>query len=241
MNIQIVSDMHLEFYKDKGEAILNDFNCSKADILLIAGDLAVIKPYYKHIIPILARKAKEVVLVMGNHEYYKKQMVGYMWEHLRKLEDKYPNFHVLDNQFLEIDGINIYGGTMWFDYDPLNIIYENRMSDFSQIRLFRDWVYKKNFEFKANLMNRDTPDIILTHHMPSTACINQKYKGDSLNRFYVSEMSDYIVKKEPKLWVCGHTHDSIDLEINKTKIVSNPLGYPDYYNPMFVGEYIIEL
>ena len=241
MNIQFFSDIHTEYYADRGADWLNKLDPEGVDALLIAGDLGLVKHCYKTVIPILADKYKQIVLVLGNHEYYKKQMLQYMWQTIRKLESKYDNFKVLDNESIEINGITVYGGTMWFSADPLNIIYEKGMNDFSQIRQLRSWVYKNNSDFQYKLKQIDTPDVILTHHLPSYYCIEENYVGDDLNRFYVTEMSKYIIHNKPKVWICGHTHHSIDQIICETQILSNPLGYPDSFNPHFRDKYTVEV
>lgn len=241
VKVQIYSDLHCEFYDDIGESLLYGFNTAGTDILIIAGDLALVKPHYKKIIPILAEKAEEVVVVLGNHEYYRHQVVGYMWQEIKKLENRYKNFRVLNNEMIELFGLKIYGGTMWFDYDPLNILYEKMLNDFNQIKNFKGWVHNDNFSFRANLINCPTPDIIVTHHMPSSSCVNSRYVGDDLNRFYYSNMNSYIESNSPPLWICGHCHLSIDKVLGETRVISNPAGYPGEYNPGFIEKYVIEI
>jgi len=32
---------------------------------------------------------------------------------------------------------------------------------------------------------------------------------------------------QPKLWIHGHSHDRCDYTLGKTRVVANPLGYPN--------------
>ena len=32
---------------------------------------------------------------------------------------------------------------------------------------------------------------------------------------------------QPKLWIHGHSHDRCDYLLRKTRVVANPLGYPN--------------
>jgi len=237
-SFQIVSDLHLESYKDKGVEIVNELKVS-ADNLIIAGDLGCVDPVYKKIIPLIMKRWENVILVLGNHEYYG-QNIGAMKDRLGKLESKYEGLHILDNELIELDGIKIFGGTMWFPQDPLNILYENCLADFRCIKKFREWVYNKNSDFKYKLKGLK-PDVVVTHHLPSYNCINGKYIGNDLNRFYVTEMSEWILKNNPKLWVCGHTHDSVQTMIGETPVLSNPYGYHNEFNSNYHNGYIVEV
>jgi Icc-related predicted phosphoesterase len=45
-----------------------------------------------------------------------------------------------------------------------------------------------------------------------------------------------------QLWVHGHTHDSVDLDIAGTRVVCNPRGYaPDDLNPEFQPGLVVEV
>ncbi len=38
-------------------------------------------------------------------------------------------------------------------------------------------------------------------------------------------MDELILKRQPALWVHGHTHDSADYHLGSTHVVCNPFGY----------------
>lgn len=73
---------------------------------------------------------------------------------------------------------------------------------------------------------KDRTVVVLTHHLPSFKLVAKKYEGDIINYAFASNL-DYLFEKYPNIlyWICGHTHTSQDVMINKTRCVCNPAGY----------------
>ncbi|EPM42967.1 Metallophosphoesterase [Pseudomonas syringae pv. coriandricola] len=65
--------------------------------------------------------------------------------------------------------------------------------------------------------------VVVTHHSPSSAVVGSKHEGH-LNAAYTNDWPQLI--QQADLWVFGHTHESIDVELGGCRIVSNPRGYP---------------
>ena len=40
-------------------------------------------------------------------------------------------------------------------------------------------------------------------------------------------MAPHVRERQPKLWIHGHSHDRCDYLLGKTRVVANPLGYPN--------------
>jgi hypothetical protein len=72
-------------------------------------------------------------------------------------------------------------------------------------------------------------------------CVSAQYKGSPLNPFFVCDVENIIYERTPKLWIHGHTHDSVDLKLGDTRIVCNPIGYPHERNPAFDPMKVIEV
>ena len=82
----------------------------------------------------------------------------------------------------------------------------------------------------------------MTHHLPSQQCVAPQHKDSPLNPFFVCDMEDLILERQPSLWLFGHTHSSVDIQIGKTRLLCNPFGYADYEaNPLFSNRLIIEV
>jgi hypothetical protein len=70
-------------------------------------------------------------------------------------------------------------------------------------------------------------DIIVSHHTPSFQSIHPKYIGNPVNKSFSNNLDEEILamKKPPKLWIHGHTHDSFDYMIGETRVICHPRGY----------------
>lgn len=225
MKIQLMSDLHFEFHSDGGEEFINSLDPSGVDALILAGDIANIDSINKPI-ELLCNKYKRIIMSLGNHCYYNSD-AGSVLFNFEQLSEKYSNFHFLDNSILELEGQRFLGSTLWFPYVPEE--YCRDFSDFRYIKNLSSWVFEENKKsvgfFKDNLKEND---IVITHHLPSSKCVAEKYKYDSGNCFFVCGMDDLILERNPKLWMFGHTHSHVDMSIGKTRMLANPRGYVMY-------------
>ena len=49
-----------------------------------------------------------------------------------------------------------------------------------------------------------------------------------MNAFFVCDLAAHVrTRRDPKLWIHGHSHDRCDYLLGKTRVVGNPLGYPN--------------
>jgi predicted phosphodiesterase len=108
--------------------------------------------------------------------------------------------------------------------------------------------------------------VIITHHapMPARACrqshepsirisddeiLTAAYRSDLTSLMYPVPIADGRTALQPaELWIYGHTHESEDMTIGHTRIVSNAKGYgpwmprePSWDNPRFDPQLIIEI
>lgn len=239
MKLQILSDLHTETYKDAGIALIDSLPVL-GDVLICAGDLG------SHLtmpraLGQLCDRWPHVVYVTGNHEYGKVEK-AVLHGLLRRGQDKIKNLTWLNNSTAVIQGVKFLGGTMWYPDDPLNQMYEKGMWDFSHIPNFRKWVYQDHGAFERVLkdwVDKDT--VVVTHHLPSWACVSPHFRGSPLNRFFVSNQEGVILDAQPKLWVHGHTHESLDFQIGETRIVCNPCGYSAPRNRNFIPDLVVEV
>ena len=228
MKIQIASDLHFEFGDKRTyrERILSELKKANSDVLVLAGDICSRKEIFETLRH-FSENFNSVVYVTGNHEHY-----GYHIDKIREIRnnvlDSFSNVHWLDNSSCEIQGQRFIGCTLWFPYDSMNQIYERGMNDFSSILNFREWVYEENENSVKYLSkNIDSNSIVVTHHLPSYKCVHQNYKNSELNRFFVCDLTQLIEEESPKYWISGHTHSRFDFLLNSTRMVCNPLGYPN--------------
>lgn len=245
MKVRILSDLHLNF--SEFEVPIGDDD--KNTILVLAGDICEIyqgKTRYKEFFKDVTDRFKLVLYVFGNHEYYGTSYLRAHDQFLRECGDL-DRLKILKEEVIEIDGVVFIGTTLWSDMDKGNplAMTEAKMSmnDYFEIRtgncqtpysrrllpsdtlkdhyVMKTWLWDE--VAKAKQANKKI--VVVTHHHPSYMSISDRYKGDSLNGCYTSEMFDEIYDNGPEVWLCGHMHNIKDYMINNTRIICNPRGY----------------
>lgn len=253
MRLWIWSDLHLELQKidmpsKKPEGV---------DIIVCAGDLCRATRIADTAREIIERYDVPMIFVPGNHEFYRgndpyrsiegDRILLQLVE--RESENWRHAFFVLDDDFVDFDGVRFVGGTLWTDLllgaleDDLPWRLNSAVSqiaDFSQIR-------KKD---GSKLTPSDTIDmhretaayirrqlavpfsgqtVVVTHHLPHPEATPEIYRGANANfLFACSErvFGDLFESDAaPVLWVCGHTHHPSEVVVGRTRIVCNPMGY----------------
>jgi Icc-related predicted phosphoesterase len=100
------------------------------------------------------------------------------------------------------------------------------MGDFSLIKDFESWVYEESRRMRELLARELRPgDVVISHHLPSHRVVHPKYVGDPMNVIFVCDVEDLIVERRPRLWLHGHTHETLDVTLGDTRVVCNPFGY----------------
>lgn len=168
-----------------------------------------------------------------------------------KLQD---NIHYIDGNTITINNI-IFGGvgmswdssyarSIYSDMDDNELIshWINIMNDYKYI--FQDGiqVYKKNLMYgdyitvpsfkpieffkkeREKLDNISKCDIMISHYAPKVP-YNTPNKFD--NSFYFFDGTKDIDRLNCKMWIYGHTHNSINEIYNDCNLLCNPIGYPD--------------
>lgn len=245
MLCRILSDLHLEFYRFTIPPLAQDAET----VLVLAGDIgSVSRPEPLRAFLIRAgQQFRAVVYVLGNHEFYRNRWPGAL-ARLRGWELP-GNVHVLERDEAEIDDVTFVGATLWTDFDHENpttmIMAQHAMNDFQLIgrdldpksrdqrprflpehaladhRRSRAWLWQTLGE----LHDRGRKTVLVTHHGLTPAAIHERFRGNSLNGAFVSDLTSLLRKTRPVLAIHGHVHDSFDYVVHETRIVVNPRGY----------------
>lgn len=241
MRLWIFSDIHLELtdYWDLPTlAERPDF-----DVMIVAGDLI---PRMERGVTWLREKVPDrpVIYVAGNHEFYRTDID----QSLAKAREAAAgsNVHILENDSVVIDGVRFVGGTLWTDFllfgDAAAAMRAAgaQMNDFRLIRMNNYTRRLQPIDALARHMATRAhiddelgrpfagPSIVVTHHVPYRAGFKRGYENDIVSAAYVSDLSDLITRHQPALWVYGHTHQSDDTMLGRTRIISNSKGYGPY-------------
>ena len=247
MKIQLYSDLHIEF-----EAFESSYD--EADVVVFAGDIEIGVKGIRWIESLGINKP--IIYVLGNHEYYKNTYPKLV----SKARDEIVgnNVHLLENESVNIDGVNFHGCTLWTDFelfgDPRIAGYECQqvMTDFKKIRKLPGYsklraldvsiIHAKSRKWLAESLERsDGPNVVITHHAPSLNSAPEKFKDDIITSAYASDMEEFIEEFQPDIWLHGHMHNSSDYFIGSCRVVCNPRGYKGEFNPDFKHEMLIEV
>ena len=229
MKLQIMSDLHFEMHTDGGAELIRELDPTGVDVLVLAGDITMAR-HYEDLVSVfkpLARKYRHILYVPGNHEYYKSSPRE-VARNLAKLTKEFPEVVMPENDSVVIAGQRFIAGTMWFRPDPTSEPNKRFMHDFSLIQEFEPWVYEQNAAFEKVLATHvEAGDVVVTHHLPAFDSVPARFARSAMNAFFVCDMAPQVREHQPKLWIHGHSHDRCDYLLGKTRIVANPLGYPN--------------
>lgn len=230
MQIEIVSDIHLAQDKDHGTDFLTALIPEDGtQVLVLAGDVGEFHWWLqaKQHLDILCANYPRVLYVAGNHDYYGTSLFEGD-ARFRELDALNENFHFIEREIFELDGVKFAGCSLWFKEDAKSFMYEGWMTDFRLIQDFKPAVYNRNKD-SVDFLRYDVPkdtDVVITHHMPSQLSVHKKYEADPINRFFLCAIDDIILDLQPKYWIHGHTHVPCQYDLGKTRVVCNPRGYP---------------
>jgi len=195
-----------------------------AENVILAGDIFSPQTVNRELFVYLCNTYKNVVFVLGNHEFYdltREKVFDYM-DNIGL-----SNFHWLEDRTVEIDGVKIAGSSLWFPYPDNFHAVKTFLNDFIFIDNIVDWVFDANEKSSKYLYDSDA-DIIVTHTMPCSLSVNERYRNSPINCFFLSDETKTIREKKPKFWIHGHTHHYCRYNVYNTEVVCNPFGYIDY-------------
>ena len=271
LKIRPISDVHLEF----GDFVVRPLPDDKETVLVLAGDIGIVhkcsqlEGLYGPFLKRCSEQFKRVVLIMGNHEHYHGSFIRTQ-EKLQSEIDrcKLDNVHLLDKQSIRIDGVNFIGATLWTDCEqgsPHATYMWNSMSDAKLIRTgphadpymrkflstdtVQDHIKAKQYitEVVAQSKEDGLKTVVVVHHGVTRQSIPEMFRGDSLNMFFVSEMTLDLMDMNPDIVIHGHVHQTLDYVIDgtgqicQTRVICNPRGYVGHENTGFNDSLIIEV
>ena len=234
--IAVVSDIHLEF-RDYGY-ILPSVENESDTILVLAGDISPAKTVHLHtdFFNDCVDRFKDVIYIMGNHEHYGGNFTE-TYDHIRKFLPE--DIHFINNDWVIIDGVKFVCGTMWSLIPDEDYAYvKQNLSDYYVISNFdRKFIpfdssieFNKFIKFLLNEVNPDEKTVVVTHHAPSYKSVADMYLGDRLNCAFSSNCDDLIGELKPNVWIHGHHHSSSYYMLHDTRVICNPVGYPNENN-----------
>lgn len=262
IRIHVASDLHTNSFRNKRNLSFLEkvYEVPDCDFVIFAGDMCDginclndLNLHYKN---------KLLFWVAGNHDFYGCDIneAIIMFKNFNK--DKF-NFLYNDHFDLIIKNkkVRIIGSTLWTNYklytdkkesienlckinkDHKNILYngqnlkyENLLEEYEKSILF--------IENKLSDSNNFDYVVVVTHFLPLEKSLSKKHGNKEINPIFATDLSNIITKYNPNLWIHGHSHESCNYVFEKTRIISNPLGYVfkhQYQNEIWKENFIIEL
>jgi len=249
MKVKVVSDLHLECC-EQGHGVPD---LGEGDVLILGGDILCARHFktngklrqvYNDFLQKCADNFDYVLYIAGNHEAY-----GYNYEGTwNVLKEQMPvGVHLLENDYVEIGDWIFIGSTFWTDFhneNPLEMMEAGHlMNDYKTIRITSNYrkmnpndtlgFHKESKKYLTKKLEqfKDKNVWVLTHHGPSYQSVHKKYRTETINGAYVSDLDDLILSHpQIKYWSHGHTHESMDYMISDCRVVCNPRGYYNGYN-----------
>jgi predicted phosphodiesterase len=194
--------------------------------LVLAGDICPLIDLhlYESFFTDCVTRFKEVWYVYGNHEWYGADF---------KMEENFKHRLCLLGVLVK-DGYSdgVFATTLWTNYNNDPIAEQDaffNMSDFKVIKNQHNKLVVSDIvtrHYRAvGLLKLCKPEIVITHHSPSFQGVSERFKRHALNPAFHSNLDELIELVQPRLWIHGHTHDSLDYMIGQTRIICNPKGY----------------
>lgn len=250
MKIQILSDLHIEMWKEPVNIPI------EGDVIVAAGDICL----GTEAIEIWEQACPNVpvVYVAGNHEYYHESYPDLIEQLQRQSDGTRVKF--LENEEVFIDDVRFLGCTLWSDFELLGRDNAAECMEFAR-ETMNDYFLVTNTGSGRPLSPEDTigffhgskrwlheqlsvpfdgTTILVTHNAPSLKSYPESEDYSILAPAFASDLDNFIMSHEIDLWVHGHTHRNADYMIGDTRIIANQLGYPHQVVPRFRRNLIVE-
>lgn len=241
MKIAICSDLHLEF----GPITLE--NAQGADVLVLSGDILVNNDLdvwneqqadtgfarrrsvmFHTFFQECAEAFPHVIYIAGNHEHYHGDYKS-TYADLKAKLSYLPNVHVLDKEFVTIDGITFIGGTLWTDMnkeDALTLYHmTSMMNDFRIVKNSKREVHFKDPEGKFHSrVAKLSPEDVVEDHKAMLEFIRHVIEGKFDEKFVVcghhapSKLSTHPRYKDETIMNGGYSSDLSDFIIDHPQI-----------------------
>jgi hypothetical protein len=145
-----------------------------------------------------------------------------------------------------INGVRFLGATLWTDFalhgedrrDAALDLAQASMTDFRRIRKSPSFsrlrardtlaLHRRAKAWLRDALAREHagPTVVVTHHAPAAANLQDRFRHDLLSAAYASNLGS-LLDGRAALWISGHTHRALDEVHHGTRLVSNQRGYPD--------------
>jgi predicted phosphohydrolase len=250
VRLHVLSDLHLE----RAPFTTPDV---EADIVVLGGDIAPGTAGVDWACAWLGERP--ALYVAGNHEFYGESFTE-LPDQLRAAADG-SGVHVLENDAAVIQGVRFLGCSLWSDFEFAGSskreysmsICERMVNDYRQIRgpqagqpLRAQDTLDRHRTSRAWLTEHlaeahDGPTVVITHHSPIVRERPDNPLLAAIGGAFASDLSELMGADAVDLWIFGHIHRTVDLDVKGTRVLSNQRGYPAEPVSGFDPELVVEI
>ncbi|MBY4678266.1 metallophosphoesterase [Marinobacterium arenosum] len=236
MKIQLLSDLHIEFFGDAVERF--HIEPTDAELIVLAGDIGVGTDGMQWAIEQAERLGRPILYVPGNHEYYFQDLPTNR-RALRELSADSPVQLLDDDQWIS-QGVRFLGCTLWTDYRATrqrkkSLDAARRMMNDHRLivngeRVFSpedaEQLHQRSLAWLKDRLGEPFAGrtVVISHHGPSPLAQHPGFPMHAITGAFWSDL-EYLMGAPIDLWLFGHTHMCLDETINGTRLVSNQQGY----------------
>ncbi|KAI0061039.1 Ser/Thr protein phosphatase protein [Artomyces pyxidatus] len=246
MQIQIISDLHLEIERPGSEPGREFYHYNipvRAEHLALLGDIGwTVEDRLFEWLEAQLKLFKTVFFVSGNHEPYRSS-IEESYERLTAFATKVNadaslgTFVYLNRTRYDISPtLTILGCTLWSALDPADLdILSWSLTDFRRIDAFDPAAYATLHAADVAWLNAAVAAVepgrevvVFTHHAPTKAGTGDpKFDGAPTNSAFATELTADACWESGKIkmWAFGHTHWCCDFERKGVRVYANQRGY----------------
>jgi 3',5'-cyclic AMP phosphodiesterase CpdA len=235
VRLHVLSDLHLERAPFTAPEV-------QADVVVLAGDIAPGTAGVDWTRSWLGDRP--ALYVAGNHEFYGQSFTE-LTDDLRARAGG-SGIRIMENDASVIGGVRFLGCSLWSDFafagperrEYSMSVCERMVNDYSQIRasgsdgrLRAQDTLARHLESRAWLAQRlgerhDGPTVVITHHAPLVRERPDNPLLAAIAGAFASDLTALMGTDAVNLWIFGHIHRTVDVDVNGTRVISNQRGYP---------------
>ena len=250
VRLHVLSDLHLE----QAPFVMPGV---EADVIVLGGDTATgtrgvdwVRGW---------ADGRPVLYLAGNHEFYGHSLPDLIGE--LRVAAGGSSVRVLENDEVVINGVRFLGCTLWSDFDFDGAEHREYSMHVCE-RVVNDYAYIAFGPAGRALAARDTrmlhlssrrwladrlaephvgPTVVVTHHQPLIRGSPPTPALRAIAGAFASDLTDLMGADRVAMWIYGHTHRAADLDVDGTRVLSNPRGYPHQPVAEFDPEFVVEI
>ncbi|AUR85809.1 calcineurin-like phosphoesterase superfamily domain protein [Vibrio phage 1.081.O._10N.286.52.C2] len=226
LNVYYCSDIHNDYHARNA---LLDLTGDVDAVLVVAGDINS-KGRTVRDLEEVADRWLAVIAVPGNHDWW-----GLALHERHKFKSELDNVHVLLEDWVVIKDVTFVGTTLWHEVEDWHagMIWKESMNDQKKIR-GHNWCRLQGHHIHSEHVRAvkfiedaqrviNGKKILITHHAMCSKSIDERYVGQSSNRFYYTNLPHLLEGFD--FHIHGHVHQEFDYEVYDCNVVCNPHAY----------------